>query len=656
MKTSRKLLAVGAASATNWASNKSQIESLVQGRCFCPDPLQESPVKTFNFQNLPTLPLPTVQHSVSEYLSAVQPLVMPQQFEKTKAIAAQFVKEDGRKLQRVLAALKRGCRGDSYDVEHHYEAMLANRDPVPIRRCSSVIVRNDPNQKDGLVRAAYWIASSCRWLRKLREGTLRPSLRYACGPKSPFRSEFLLEALSYCPYRWRSKLTRSLSLGAVQPLDMSQYLSFVCSYLQPLHASDDLVPPFFLPTIVVLHRGWQFRVNIATPQGEDVLPEEQIYARLKQIVDLNLAPAQFSVGSLTVQGREQWADAYARMKRHPLNQESFDTMCHCPFTVAIDDETDDLCTPAGMERCNEKAFVSPSNRYWDKLFTIIVRRDGALAVNYSWFTFETMQRYIEDVFNDSIVKSTPLVSTPATEPVDQLRWELLSDAKENASAALQQLVKDVKGIDWASVVFDITCLDSVHLVDSNSLLHIAAQLAWWRLCKSMVTVSEEVSRSQFRRGLTETAHPTSQACAAFIIRFDHPSASREEKLKLFSEAVRRHSSIMEATRGGAGFDCHLNAMWRAAQTLGSSRGTVPFFEDETFRTLQTTSLKIIHSTSEAVLSVCSGPCSGYTIGCETGRGLLNIVITSQEGGPPYPSKEYATALYVALSDICKLFA
>lgn len=334
------------------------------------------------------LPIPKLPETLKRYEEQVSPLLSPSQLEKTKACISAFGTGDGKLLQEQLINNDKAFPQDSYISADWFDLYLRDRTPLPINYNPSLITRADPDKRDGLIRAAFWIASSLRWYKFFRDGNLKPEVFYFCPPNHYCRQDWFQRMVAYAPESIAAKVMAIGSQFQAFPLDMSQYVSLFNSTRLPKPAVDEIKRSGFTQHIIVNYRSHQFAVTVADEKGSP-LPESQIYARLKQIVDTNLTPPTHDVGVFTADNREQWAEARINLQRNLVNETSLTAVDEAIFVLNLDlDIEADMSTSEGANKVSKHLLCASTNRWWDKSFSVTVTKDGTLGVafEHSWAT------------------------------------------------------------------------------------------------------------------------------------------------------------------------------------------------------------------------------------------------------------------------------
>jgi len=642
----------------DWSRFEAKWAPKTIGKCFDTTVLDASPMNTLHLQQgLFRLPIPKLEDTCSRYLESVEPLVPPTAFSVTRGNVEKFRDGEGKNLQEMLVKQDKAFPGDSYISPDWFDMYLRDRTPLPINYNPSLITRMDPDKQDGLVRAAFWIASSVRWHKMYRERTLKPDIFFFCGNDATCKQDWFQRAIGWMPQSIAAKAMVFGSKFQAFPLDMSQYVSLFNSTRIPQQGVDTIKRADFQRHITVNFRGHQFVVNVAT-EGGDPLPEGQIYARLKQIVDTNVAPAKVDVGTFTADNREQWAEARVNMVRSMVNKSSLDLIDESMFVLNLDLDTEaNHTTSDGANAIGKHLLAAPTNRWWDKSFSVTVTKDGTLGINFehSWGDGVAVLRYTVDIFNDSVSRSASaatLTDAP-TEPVKQLNWELTPALEEVAIKSQANLEKEIRRMDYYMTVFDaFGKRDPIFKgkVKPDPFMQVAMQLAWWRLYQSTVSTYESASTAAFKRGRTECIRSATKESQAFTVLFDKQDASDSDKLRALILATQKHAEVSKNAKSGQGVDRHLFALRKLSERVDRPQA---IFSDESYKTFGSNMISTSSLYSDALIGGGFGPVSpGYGVGYAAADDAMIFNISSwNKDGPRWGSDVFAQAIYASALDM-----
>lgn len=645
---------------TDWSLWGPLVQRVSTGVCTDCTALHTSVLPTRHLQrSLFRLPVPKLEKTCARYLEAVKPLVPPKQYDFTAKVVQEFEANEGIVLQDELVRTNKANRHTSYVSADWCDRYLMDRTPLPINRNPCLVTRRDADKQDMLTRATFWISSSVIFQQKYLDNTLQPDIYYSAPPNHYCRSDWFQRTVALSPEYVSAKVMSVGSNFHAFPLDMSRYDYLMCSTRVPGVLRDEIKAVGFAQHIIVLYRGQQYVVTVADKDCRP-LPDEQIYARLKAIADLNAAPPDIDVGIFTSMDRTSWHAVRLSMARHQVNQQNLELLDSALFVVCLDDDVVvDYLKPGGATGATRSMLAKETNRWFDKSISIIVTKDGALGVSFehSWGDGLVVKRYVEDVFNHSIMRSSkdmPRDVSP-TEPVRQLKWCLPPELQHQALKAKTRMSGDMRRLDFCTSLlpgtgFNDPLLRNLH-IGLDGLMQVAMQLAWWRLNKSTVSTYESCSTAAYLRGRTDCIRPATIESQAFTMLMDSPGVPISEKRDAFLCAVKKHRTNVKNTRTGQGVDCHLFALSKVAERRNPQR--VPLlFSDPSYATLTSNILSTSSLFSNAVVGGGFGPVSaGYGVGYAAGpECLLFNVSCWKECGPIHSAEEFSRAICTAVVD------
>eukprot|EP00744_Colponema_vietnamica_P008521 GILI01012145.1.p1 GENE.GILI01012145.1~~GILI01012145.1.p1 ORF type:complete len:687 (+),score=228.57 GILI01012145.1:52-2061(+) len=657
-------LSSGKRVATEWSSVVPSLEGMATGKCFDSTTLSPSIIPTNYLQkSLFRLPIPKLEDTLKRYEAAVQPLVSPKQFEATKALINEFGSGKGKEINDELVRTDKANTHTSFISADWFDLYLRDRQALPINYNPSLVARYDANKRDGVTRAAYWIASSCRWYKMYRDNTLKPEVFYFGGPTHFSKQDWFSRSISWTP---RSLAAKAMAIGSkfhAFPLDMSQYKNLFNSTRIPGVEVDTLKANGFTPYIIVNFGSNQYKVTVCDAAGNP-FPEEQIYARLKAIVEKNEPAPKVDVGIFTSMKRNEWAAIRTSLERNPTNQASLQEIDNAMFVVNLDlDFTADFFTQEANVNTNRHFIVSNKNRWWDKSISVIITKDGATGVNFehSWGDGVAVLRYTVDCFNDTSSRTVPANFAAAekpTEGVNKLQWSLEPEHVAAAEKATKALQSEMNRMDYSVAMTKTLGRDHKLLkgeVKADPFMQMVMQLAWWRLNKSTVSTYESASTAAYLKGRTECIRSASMESQAFTLAFDDPKASEDEKRNLLVKAAKRHAKVTSEAKMGGGVDRHLFALKKTSERRFN---TVPeLFKDPSYATFGSNIISTSTLFSEALLGGGFGPVSpGYGIGYAVAPDMMQFNVSAWKGvgGPNHSAEDFAGALLEAVDDVSKL--
>ncbi|EPY24810.1 carnitine O-palmitoyltransferase 2 [Strigomonas culicis] len=490
------------------------------------------------------------------------------------------------------------------------------------------------------------------------ENALRPDIHYPVSTRGYWTSDWFERSVALCPeYVSTPVITAGSSRNAL-PLDLSQNDNLFNSTRVPGVLQDEIRAVGFMPHITVLYRGHPFIVTVADSEA-NVLPLDQIYARLRAICCHGVASAAEEVGLLTSLPRTEWSTWRTSLLRDPGNQRNLEEIETSMFVLCLDNsrDTDVLCAAGAVDK---SVAVRQQNCWWDKSILVSVWNRG-LSVGYEhgWCDGRIVHRYIDMVNADSArcrASAVPRRSA-ATEPVRHLTWRLSPEQKDAVRRARVALQTMVDRLDTHHVV--LSGLQGCARADVPALLQLAVQLAWWRLQQSAVSTTEDVNMSMFLRGRESAVRAPSAACEAFVLSM-HPhnrSHTAAQQAALLREAVKVYARRKALTLSGGGTDPHLFGLHNMMVRLYGREAAL--FQDAAYRQHQAPTLSTEPPVDAGAL-LMSSPLptpTGYGVRQRLfdGETLLTSVSCWRDAqGPRHSASDFADAFASAMEEIVRL--
>ena len=281
---------------------------------------------------------------------------------------------------------------------------LRARESIVLNYNPFIAFKPDPNprQMNQAVRATNMLISSIRFMKSLRANNLKPEIFHLNPEKSD--TVFFQKLMSWIP--------ESISFyGAYMfnafPLDMSQYFRLFNSTRIPNKDKDILVTDETKKHILILYKGNFFTFDVLD-KNNNILPPSEIYACILHILNSNSKTADQSIGVLTSENRDIWANIRTRLASLGNNEtlNAIDTALYC---IALDDfESNDPCILG-----SNFLYGDAKNRWFDKNHTLIVTKNGQTAINFehSWGDGVAILRFFNELFEDSTKNANITEST-----------------------------------------------------------------------------------------------------------------------------------------------------------------------------------------------------------------------------------------------------
>ncbi|KAL5018091.1 hypothetical protein ScPMuIL_003813 [Solemya velum] len=564
---------------------------------------------------LPKLPVPSLQETFDKYLSVLEPIVDPEQYERTKDLVGKFrsPKGQGRYLQGEL--IKVSETKDNWAYKWWLDDMYMKiRLPLPI------------NSNPGMVFPKQHFEDQTAQL-KFTARLISGILDY----------KTIIDARGIPIDRARHK-------EKGQPLCMQQYYRLFTSYRVPGIKKDALIssnsqlnpPP---EHIVIICRNQLFVIEVMSTFSR--LSEDDLYTqlcRVAEMADEDNGTAE-PVGILTAASRDVWAAARMKLMEDPTNRDYLDQIEHCLFVVCLDkcvpitfnhqnsiDETqqnlrDDVSLALQMLHGHGTSSNS-CNRWFDKTMQFIVTEDGACGLNYEHSPsegiavvqlIEHVLHYMEELRKKKLPRMLSLCEYPFPR---RLQFKLTPDivgVVNNTKDHMDSLIKDLDLYILRFENFGKEFPKSQNM-SPDSFIQLALQLTYYKIHKKLVSTYESASTRRFHLGRVDNIRANSPAALTWVRSMvERSNTTNEEKMALLRNAMLWQTEIMTQTILGHGMDCHMLGLKEMANELGLE--TPDVFKDESFSLVNHYSMSTSQVPTTMDAFMCYGPVvpDGYGI-------------------------------------------
>lgn len=549
----------------------------------------------YKYQNeLPKLPVPTLQETTDKYIKSVEPFLSADQLATTKKNVSAFLNKEGPQLQDKLVSFAKtqdnwlAAWWDDY-------AYLAYRDPI-VPYVSYFFAHKDVNNslgKDQLYKATLLSYYAIEFAKQVEQETIAPEIIKG--------NPYCMNAFKYMFNNCRVP-AENKDITKVYPMDTNQYF-------------------------VVVYKNAYYKVNFGS-KGE-------IYRQLQSIV-VNGQYEPTPVGVLTSLNRDSFAKTYNHMTAtSPVNAASFESIFASAFVVCLDD----VSAISVEEKSSLFWHGNGQNRYFDKPLEFLVAKNGSsgfLGEHSKMDATPTVQlnNYILDKINqeDQDTFESEVLANSSNPAPQQLKFDF--DAATRLDIALAIVQFDTLMATYDTSIFHFhgygKNLIKQFKVSPDAYVQMLMQLSYYKLTGKTRPTYESAATRKFLKGRTETGRSASNQAKAFVETWTNPKSSIEEKVATFQDACKQHVAYLSAAAEGKGVDRHLFGL---KQMLAPGEPVPAIFTDPIFNYSQTWFL----STSQVPLE--NFVSWGFSQVIDEGLGLaylvnkdwLNVHISAKEG-------------------------
>ncbi|KAA0196271.1 hypothetical protein HAZT_HAZT000819 [Hyalella azteca] len=528
----------------------------------------------YSFQgSLPSLPVPSVEDTMTRYLRSVRPLLNDEEYARMERHAKEFQGGIGRKLQKYL--ILKSWWATNY-VSDWWEEYVYLRGRAPI------MINSNFYGTDAIV--------------------VHPTFVQAARAANVTYSAFLFRRLID-----RQQLKPIMVSGTV-PLCSAQYERTFNTTRVPGIDTDRLVHFGDSMHIVVIHNGRYFKVpcyykgQLLTP------PELQMsvhHLQFQRILDDDVKPDEGEelMGALTAGERRPWAMAREKFFTTGVNRASLQAIDRAAFVLSLETESQDYNADKGTDL---DGFVRTMlhgkghDRWYDKSFNVIVMANGKIGFNaeHGWadaaiashmWEFIMVQDLlkpwadapilghmwefimVKDLLEMGYDESGNCMGEARVNPLApvKLRWSLSKECQaviETSYKVAQALLNDV---DLHLIMFDDYgkgFMKKKHL-SPDAYIQMALQLAYYRDAGKFNLTYEASMTRLFKEGRTETVRPCTIESAAWVKAMENPKETDATRIELLDKACRRHQRGYQDAMCGKGIDRHLFCLYVISKYL-----------------------------------------------------------------------------------------
>lgn len=512
---------------------------------------ESEPELTFQYQDsLPSLPVPSLEDSLSKYLDAVHPFASEKEFEATLDIVRKFQDGVGKELHQKL--LQRAKTKKNWLEEWWLDTAY-----LEVRTPSQLNV-NFGGPAPYLEHC--WPAAEGTHLQRASISTWH-TLQY-----------------------WDLIRTEKLppQKNGKTPLDMDQFRMLFCTCKVP-GVQKDTIHNYFKTVsegpcpshLVVLCRGRIFTFD-ALHNGQILTPPE-ILRQLRYVEErCEAEPEGGGVAALPSEERTRWAKAREHLiSIDPHNKVNLETIQSSLFTICLND-TKPYSTPENYTNMTATALRGDPTVLWgDKSYNSIVFKDGTLGSNCDHAPFDAMVLVNLCWYMDQQIKASggQWKGSDAVRPL-QVPEELVftMDDKVHSDIRLakqnfQESAQDLQLVCYAFTAFGKTTIKQKKL-HPDTFIQLALQLSYYKLHKQPGCCYETAMTRRFFHGRTETMRPCTQEAVDWCKAMTDPATDVYAKRKAMLQAFNKHNKLMAEAQDGRGFDRHLLGLYLIAKEEG----------------------------------------------------------------------------------------
>lgn len=566
-------------------------------------------------KQLPKLPLPKLDDTLTHLQNRGIPLLGASQQKKLAAQIASFKENDAPELQGLLEQrwAETNANWLSPLLRHH---ILINRQPP----------QNGAN-------FAFTVAH--HQLPSLDQVTLAAKLL------QNFADQYLAYVTEQIPVETDS---------ANQPLDMTEYGDFFRTQRQASINRDYSQKTRHTLTNVaatIIYHNTAYQVRLIDHAGR-VSTLHSLAEALTQIMQDTVTDT-FFIGAYSGLPRNTAAKLRNHLASNQHNRDNLTRISDSLVVVTLEDSDTPLTAQA--------ALLGPQNRFFDKTTQVIVSSEPSLG-----FVFEHSQ--IDELPALSLIDS---VVSRLNQPEDQwdskgkphferLTWELDHYTKEALSEADRNNNKLATQLTFASTTNSAFGADRLKQigVDPDAFLQIGFALAEYQTTGGWQNISELVSMRRFYQGRTETLSTVDLEKKQFVESF---AAGRRDAATMaaFKQAITAHTHRTQVVSTGLGIKGHLLGLQEMMMRNGGEKAfpdAANLFNSDFFNQIFTDFFTTINLSSNLTDSFVSAPShpTGYGIYYSILDSQIQLTVSAWEANS-FTAQELLTDIIAGLNDL-----
>uniref|UniRef100_G3P3T2 Peroxisomal carnitine O-octanoyltransferase n=1 Tax=Gasterosteus aculeatus aculeatus TaxID=481459 RepID=G3P3T2_GASAC len=508
--------------------------------------------RTFQYQSsMPSLPVPSLEMSLSKYLNAVRPFAREDEFKATVDIVRTFQEGVGKELHHKLlqrAETKKNWLEEWWLDAAYLEVRVPSQlnvnfcGPAPyLEHCWP------PEEGTQLQRASISTWHTLQYWDLIRTERLPPQ---KSGNTVLDMDQFRM-------------LFNTCKVPGVKKDTIRNYFKTEREGPCPSH-------------LIVICRGRIFTFD-AVCDGQILTPPEL----LRQLIYVKQCcegePEGDGVAALTSEERTRWALAREHLisidPQH--NGTILETIQSSLFVVSLD-ETTPYSTPDNYTSLTTEALTgNPTIRWGDKSYNALSFADGTLGSTcdhapYDAMVLVSMCWYLDQQIKDTEGKwrgSDTVRPVPRPEEMVFTVDEKVHSDIRHAKRQYYESAQDMQIVCYAFTAFGKAAIKQKKL-HPDTFVQLAMQLAYQKMHKRPGSCYETAMTRKFYHGRTETMRPCTQEAVNWCKAMMDNTCDVDARRKAMRLAFIKHNKLMAEAQEGKGFDRHLLGLYLIAKEEG----------------------------------------------------------------------------------------
>ncbi|WP_280357031.1 choline/carnitine O-acyltransferase [Nocardia otitidiscaviarum] len=517
---------------------------------------------------LPRVPLPTLEDSCTRFLHWCAPLLTGDEYAATAAAVELMLRPDSpaRALQADLERYDSTPGVGSWLDEFWPSRYLGRRDRIALNANFFFLFRDDTvlaaaTAADQAERAGALVSAAVNYKLQLDAERIPPATQ---------RGQRLNMA--------QNKFLFSETRIPGDPQDGVR-----------VPYSPDWPGPSQARHIVVCYRGNMFRMDVIGPAGAPYAPGD-IVDGLRSVMKAGArrAPINTSPGHLTTMARAEWARVRGALRAVPVNVAALDTIETALFFVCLED----FAPRDTQQACDQLLHGDSGNRWFDKAVSFIVFADGTAGINVEHCGLDgtTILSFVDALLETPVAEHAARSGAqpqgmPAVEPVvfaldDDRKREIASAAASFAQYAADNATSTVSFADFG------TGRAKQLGISPDAFAQLSYQLAHQRSKGMIGATYESIATRHFRNGRTEAMRVVTPEIVEFIAAMEDPDADPERRRQALRAAADAHVARAKECQRGEAPEQHLWELQLIQRRRGEQLGAtdpMPFYDSPGWR-------------------------------------------------------------------------
>ncbi|XP_052247535.1 peroxisomal carnitine O-octanoyltransferase-like isoform X2 [Dreissena polymorpha] len=505
--------------------------------------------KTFQYDSsLPSLPVPSLQHTLDRYLDSVRPHITDSEFMQTEILVQQFASGVGKDLHKQLvkrASINRNWL-EQWWLDFTYLDFRLPISPYINFAGPGPYMHHflPPRPGTQVERAALMSHFSLRFWSHLRKERVKPD------------KDSRGQHLTMDQFR---RLFSTCRIPAVQRDHLATYFKTDSEGKAPSN-------------IVVLCRGRIFNMTVIDDSGEPLTAPE-LQAQFQRVRDqCDREPEGPGIGALTGDNRTSWAQIRSHLQSlHPDNYNRLEAIQSSIMCVVLDDNS-----PKDETEVCQLALAGDSrNRWFDKSLSLIYFKNGLTASNCDHTPMDAMVLVVCIYYGDLQImkckgKWQGSQEIRSFDYPKELKFIVDDRVTHGISNAIQVYSKIANNLECCTLTFTSygkTFLRSMQL-HPDTHVQLAIQYAFFKRHGRPAATYQTATTRKFYNARTETHRSCTTESVQFARAMLDKSVGVETRAALYLQAAARHNQLMTEATENQGCDRHMFGMQILAMEQG----------------------------------------------------------------------------------------